>query len=67
MYNEMATVKSSEDDILRILNDPDTQFTTTPEGFMLFADFMHRVGTIKLKPGDWTDAFVPELARQPGH
>ena len=67
MYNDLATVKTSEDEILRILNDPDTRFTTTPEGFMLFADFMQRVGTIKLKPADWTEAFVPELAKQPTH
>ncbi|HEX9465457.1 MAG TPA: ABC transporter substrate-binding protein [Alphaproteobacteria bacterium] len=67
MYNDLATVRSSEDEILRILNDPDTRFTTTPDGFMLFADFMYRVGTIKQKPAAWTDAFVPELASLPGH
>jgi NitT/TauT family transport system substrate-binding protein len=67
MYNDMATVKTSEDEILRILNDPDTHFTSTPQGFMLFAEFMHRVGTIKVKPDSWKDAFVPEIGDRPGN
>lgn len=67
MYNDLATVKSSEADILRILNDPDTRFTSTPQGFMLFADFMQRVGTIKTKPETWKDAFVAEIGDRPGN
>ena len=63
MYNDLAKVKTSEDEILRIMNDPDTKFTTAPDGFMLFADFMHRVGTIKIKPADWSEAFVPDLKK----
>ncbi len=66
IYNEMAAVKSSEDDILRILEDPDTHFTATPEGVMEFANFMHRVGTLKTEPATWQDAFVPEIANRPG-
>jgi NitT/TauT family transport system substrate-binding protein len=65
-YNEMAAVKSSEDDILRILDDPDTHFTATPEGVMEFAGFMHRVGTLKTAPASWQDAFVPDIADRPG-
>jgi len=66
LYNEMAAVKSSDDLVLRILNDPDTHFTATPEGVMTYADFMARVGTIKQKPARWSDVFVPELAERPG-
>lgn len=65
-YNEMAAVKSSSDDILRILEDPDTHFTVTPEGVMEFADFMQRVGSIKTKPKNWQEVFVPEIANRPG-
>jgi NitT/TauT family transport system substrate-binding protein len=66
LYNEMAAVKSSDDLVLRILNDPDTHFTATPEGVMTYVDFMARVGTIKQKPARWSDVFVPELAERPG-
>lgn len=66
LYNEMAAVKSSDDLVLRILNDPDTHFTATPEGVTTYADFMARVGTIKQKPARWSDVFVPELAERPG-
>jgi NitT/TauT family transport system substrate-binding protein len=67
LYNEMAAVKSPDELVLRTLEDPDTHFTATPEGVMMFADFMTRVGTIKQKPARWSDAFVPELAERPGN
>lgn len=59
-------MKSSDDDILRILDDPDTHFTVTPEGVMEFAGFMHRVGILKVMPESWRDVFVPEIADRPG-
>jgi NitT/TauT family transport system substrate-binding protein len=66
MYNGMATVKSADGEILRLLNDPDLHYTTTPENVMGFADFMNRVGTLRLKPQGWKELFVPDLASQPG-
>ena len=66
IYNEMAAVKSSDDQVLRMLDDPDTHFTATPEGVMNFADFMSRVGTIKTRPQAWSEVFVPELKERPG-
>ena len=66
IYNEVAAVKTSEDQILRILNDPDTHYTVTPEGVMQYATFMQRVGTIRAKPETWKDVFVPELGDRPG-
>jgi NitT/TauT family transport system substrate-binding protein len=66
LYNEMAAVKSSDELVLRTLEDPDTHFTATPEGVMMFADFLARVGTIKQKPARWSDVFVPELGERPG-
>lgn len=48
-------------EIVRLLRDPETRFDTTPHGFMQFARFMLRAGTIRMAPKDWRDAFVPEL------
>jgi NitT/TauT family transport system substrate-binding protein len=61
IYMSVAKVKTSEADLMDVLNDPDLRYSLAPNGTMLFADFMHRVGTIKVKPTAWSDAFVPEL------
>jgi NitT/TauT family transport system substrate-binding protein len=51
----------SVDDIVTILSDPDTVFTTRPERMMQFSDFMCGIGTIKICPKAWTDLFFPEI------
>jgi NitT/TauT family transport system substrate-binding protein len=66
LYNEMATVKTSEAMILRILDDPDIRYGVAPDGVMMFATFMHRVGTIKTKPERWQDVFFPALHDRAG-
>jgi NitT/TauT family transport system substrate-binding protein len=50
----------------KILADPDTRFSTTPNGVMRYAEFMHRAGTIKVLPREWADLFVSELAARKG-
>src|SRR5206468_5166700 len=50
IYVAKANVKSSVDDVLKILNDPNSKFSTVPDGTMKYAEFMARVGTIKAKP-----------------
>jgi NitT/TauT family transport system substrate-binding protein len=49
-----------EDLVVKILDDPDTQYTRTPMNVMKYADFMHRIGSIKEKPAAWQDLFFPE-------
>src|SRR6266852_2875157 len=65
-YIEAAKVKVSEDEILRMLADPDTRFSTTPDGVMKFANFMRRVGIISVAPKSWKDLFFPEIHGRPG-
>jgi NitT/TauT family transport system substrate-binding protein len=67
VYVRAARVKSPEADILRIINDPDLRFTLAPEGIMIYANFMHRVGLLKVKPATWKDVFVSELHGLPGN
>jgi NitT/TauT family transport system substrate-binding protein len=67
IYARAARVKSPEADILRIINDPDVRFTLVPEGIMIYANFMHRVGLLKVKPATWKDVFVSELHGLPGN
>ena len=61
LYNELAAVKAKEEDLMRILNDPDTDYSASPEGVMKYAEFLHRIGTIKNKPPDWKDLFFPPV------
>jgi NitT/TauT family transport system substrate-binding protein len=67
IYVRAARVKSPEADILRIINDPDLRYTLVPEGIMIYADFMHRVGLLKVKPATWKDVFAGELHGLPGN
>ena len=59
IYNDVAKVKQPVAETLKILQDPNSRFTAVPEGTMRYAEFMARVGTIKVKPAAWTDYFFP--------
>lgn len=52
--------------ILEMMNNPEVKFTTAPEGTMKFANFLHKVGTIKELPKGWQDMFFTEVHNQPG-
>lgn len=52
--------------VLKILNDPENVFTTTPQNVMKYAEFMHKVGSIKEKPASWKDLFFPEIHAKQG-
>ena len=65
-YVAAAKVKATTDDILRVLKDPNTGYSITPDGIMKWADFLHAVGRIKVKPKTWQELFFPEAAGLPG-
>ncbi len=54
--------KTTREMLLRIANDPDVEFTTTPRAMKSYADFMYRTGTIKRLPDKWSDLFFGETA-----
>jgi len=58
--------RSTVADILAMLNDPKIVFTTTPQNIMKYADFMFKIGSIKVKPASWKDLFFPNVHNQPG-
>ena len=49
------------DEVMEVLDDKDVRFTTSPEAMMKYAEFMHGVGTLKVKPADWKELFFPEI------
>jgi NitT/TauT family transport system substrate-binding protein len=66
IYIELATTKPKVEELMRMLNDPDTHYAAAPEGVMKYAEFMHRVGTMKAKPTGWKEFFFPALHDRPG-
>jgi NitT/TauT family transport system substrate-binding protein len=61
IYNAVAKVKQPVDETMKIMNDPNTKFSVVPDGTMRYADFMARIGTIKVKPASWKDLFFPAI------
>src|SRR6476660_862414 len=66
IYLAVSKQKSSPDEVLRILSDPNSKFSTIPDGTMRYAEFMSRVGTIKAKPASWKELFFPPVHALPG-
>jgi NitT/TauT family transport system substrate-binding protein len=60
MYIEMTKEKKlTADDLVKILADPQVRIDVTPYNTMLFARYMHDVGSIKHLPASWKDYFWP--------
>lgn len=66
VYVQEGGGKESVDKILKIMSDPQVNYTMSPERLLPYAHFMHQVGTLKNKPAAWQDLFFPELHDQPG-
>jgi len=56
----------SLEEIVEVLNDPEVKYTTIPENYMKYAEFMHSIGSIKTKPASWKDFFIPEMHGKDG-
>jgi NitT/TauT family transport system substrate-binding protein len=66
-YLRISKDKDSVENILKMLNDPQVKFTTTPQGVTRYADFMQKIGSIKVKPASWKDLFFPNVHNLPGN
>ncbi len=52
--------RSSHEEMVKFISDPDNVWTTAPQQSMEFAQFMHKVGTMKRLPSSWQDMYMPE-------
>jgi NitT/TauT family transport system substrate-binding protein len=52
----------SIDDLVKILSDPTTIYSAKPANVLMYADFMHRIGSIKHKANTIDDLFFPSSA-----
>jgi len=65
-YVRVNKTKESVENVLKQLNDPEIEFTLTPKKIMNYAEFMNKVGTIKIKPESWKDMCHTNLHALPG-
>jgi NitT/TauT family transport system substrate-binding protein len=52
--------------VAAIATGKDVRWTMAPESTVKYAEFMHAVGTIKVKPTSWKDLFFSEVHALPG-
>ena len=58
--------KLTAERVAEIASGKDVKWTMVPESTLKYAEFMHAVGTIKIKPATWKDLFFPEVHGLPG-
>ncbi len=52
--------RSTPDEMTKMVADPENVWTTTPQHSMKYAEFMHKVGSVKRLPASWKDMYMPE-------
>lgn len=60
-YVKDSGAKASVDEVVAMLKLPGFGYHVAPNGFMVYADFMHQIGRLKNKPSSWKDLFWPEI------
>jgi NitT/TauT family transport system substrate-binding protein len=52
--------RSTAAEIVKMITDPDINYTTTPANIMALVEFMRKTGRLKTAPASWKDMFLPE-------
>jgi NitT/TauT family transport system substrate-binding protein len=66
IYVRMDNAKMDVKEAERMIRLPENEWTIVPKNIIAYADFMHRVGALSVKPASWKDLFFPEMADLPG-
>ncbi|TAL87852.1 MAG: ABC transporter substrate-binding protein [Candidimonas sp.] len=66
LYVRVTKSKEPVSFFMKILNDPNVKFTTTPQNIMKYVNFMNHIGFIKAKPASWKELFFPNVQNLPG-
>jgi NitT/TauT family transport system substrate-binding protein len=66
IYIEEEKSKLAPEFVLKVISDPQFIFTVAPQGFMKFAEFMHKTEALKVRPQSWKDVFFPEVHSENG-
>jgi len=57
LYLQASRDKIPIGELIEILEDPALRYSLAPSGTMVFAEFMYKAGSIKVKPTGWKDLF----------
>ncbi|CAB3756588.1 ABC transporter substrate-binding protein [Paraburkholderia solisilvae] len=52
--------------VQKIVNDPEIEFTVSPQRSFIYASELNRIGVLKNKAASWKDFFFPEAYAEPG-
>ncbi len=63
LYLRVSKDKSSVDDILKIVDAPDTSYTMDAKGIMPVVSFMRKTGAIKAEPKSVDEMFFPAVSK----
>jgi len=66
IYLKVTKEKLTVDELTAIIKQPGAVFSATPVRYMLWADYMHRIGMIKQKPASWKDFTFPFIHDRAG-
>lgn len=67
IYKEITNDKTEVADILELLTQPGMMdWSLYPQGTMLFAAHLHRIGSLKTLPTSWKDYYLPGIHNLPG-
>ena len=66
LWTENVKSKLTVEKVAEIAAGKQVKWTMVPENTMKYAEFMHSVGTIKVRPASWKDMFFPEIHGLPG-
>lgn len=59
-YIRVSGAKISREALLKIIDNPQFEFSVTPTNTLPLAEFLHRVGALKHKPASWQDYFFAD-------
>ncbi|MEI2416581.1 ABC transporter substrate-binding protein [Orrella sp. JC864] len=65
-YIRVTGARIDKDFLVRIITNPEIQFTLRPQNTFQLARFMHQVGAIKNEPASWQDYFFEDEATAQG-
>jgi len=65
-YKRIRKDPASVEELQKMMEAPGVAFTLTPTGFEKIVGFMHKVGTIKVKPASWKDLFFENAHKEQG-
>jgi NitT/TauT family transport system substrate-binding protein len=65
-YKRMSRTAEPLEELIKEIKDPQVEFTLTPHKTLVTAQFMHKIGRIKVKPAKWEDLYFQNLHGRSG-